>query len=248
MRPWLLIDYDDTLGGVLIDGEVQANQTAYSTAITKFNKYMEILGYDPIQSETIRDTTDRFLIRKQGFGEIGHFAESMCRTLKAMASKKGSRASKKTISNIRDIGMEVFEYRYMPLPGALSTLHSLHPHYRIAVVTKGEYREQKKKVMQSGVHSFIDDVFVMGYKNQQEWTDLFTHLRIGPIGTLKAWAVGNAIRSDINIPIAMGTNGIHLQLEDTWTFEEEAYVTPHDGQELHIVSHVAEILNYLNWS
>lgn len=247
MRPWLLVDYDDTLGGVLIDGEVRPNQEAYFIAIKKFNRYMEHLGFDPEVSEQLREKLDRKLVTAFGFKHKEHFAEAMESTYTSLCALTNQRVSVYKAVTVKHIGLEVFKYRYMPLPGALETLHRLQSTYRIAVVTKGAYLEQCLKAKDSGIRHFVDDIFVMSFKNTAEWLELFDHLDIqDSLDT--TWAIGNAIKSDINPPVRLGTNGIHIRLEDSWDFEEEPFCVPNEGRKLYQVGNITEILQYLDRS
>jgi FMN phosphatase YigB (HAD superfamily) len=246
MRPWLLIDYDDTLGGVLIDGKVESNHAAYHNAIEDYKNTMATWGFDPEKSEVVRDRIDRELLEAHGFADKHRFAEAMWLAFMEMRQDTGRVVRGSELQIIKRIGLSVFEYRYMPLPGALDTLQKLQKSYRIAVVTKGNYTEQNIKVKESGVYYFVDDVFVMDYKNLDEWKYLFKHLHInGPI-LEDSWAIGNAIRSDINNPLKLGANAIHIKVPGDWDFELEAFETPKDLAQLYSVSNISEILHYIN--
>lgn len=246
MRPWLLIDYDDTLGGVYIAGKVHGNQYAYSLAINQFNSYMAELGYDPIESECIRAETDKHLLTQHGFGDISRFGDSMLRTWKALASKKGNMLEKYAPHKIEVIGGSVFTHPYVALPGAKHTLELLGTRYNIAIVTKGQDTEQRKKIRQSGIHQYADAIFVLEYKNKQEWQAVLGALAIDTLKQPLAWAIGNSVKSDVNVPLGLGLNGIHIRAEGG-AFEQEAYTIPHNNRKLHKIDNILQTLDHLEW-
>lgn len=243
---WLLFDYDDTLGGVLHDGEVRNNEVAYLLAQDAFNARMETLGFDPKHSEATRSDTDIHLVNERGFSWKPRFAETMERTYKALCSQTQQDIDPVIGAELYAIGMSVFGYRYMPLPGALFALHALRPHYNIAVVTKGEQEEQMKKVVDSGVSAYVDKTIVVGRKDTKDWQHVIDTLNINDeLGT--TWAIGNSSKGDVNVPLRMGMNAIHVN-QGGWAFEKEAYETPRDGCDLIVVDTIQEVLKHLPWS
>lgn len=245
--PWLIFDYDDTLGGILKDKQVIGNDMAYNLAIDRFAAFMEELGFDSEEALVLQQEVDQHLCRQFGFSWKPRFAESMVRSYKTLASKKGQAVSATLQEVVHDIGMSVFKYRYMPLPGALDTLNALRPHYRIAVVTKGEESEQSLKVSASGVENFVDTVITVGFKNLEDWQKVFEALGIEEKDYPTTWAIGNSPKSDVNVPLRMGTNAIHVN-QGGWSFEAEEYETPQEGRSLIVVDRVLEVLNHLEWS
>lgn len=247
-RPWLIFDYDDTLGGVLVDQSVQNNEVAYLRAQEEFESYMESLGFDRAQAASIRKETDEYLCSTYGFAWKHRYAESMVRTYKALASKTNRTPIPAEATKSFMIGASVFEHRYMPLPGALRTLHALKPEYNIAIVTKGEREEQHKKVTHSGVGFFADKIIVVGFKNRQEWVEVLDELGIHTEDQfVTSWAIGNSPKSDVNVPLSMGLNAIHVD-QGGWDFEKEPYVTPQDGRKLYTVPTIADVLTLIPWS
>ena len=245
--PWLIFDFDDTLGGILHEGQVRGNEVAYWIAIDNFVEFMKELGFDPEKAKSLQQEIDQHLCTIHGFSWKPRFAESMVRTYKTLASRAKKPTTLITENTVHNIGMSVFEYRYMPLPGALFTLNALYPHYRISVVTKGEVEEQTHKVVSSGVSKFVDDITAVGYKNIEDWITATDKLGIGMEERPSVWAIGNSPKSDVNVPLRMGMNAIHVK-QGGWSFEQEEYTTPQEGCKLIVVDKISEVLNHIKWS
>jgi putative hydrolase of the HAD superfamily len=247
MSNWLLIDYDDTLGGVLVDGKVCNNDVAYTDTIKVFNGTMSMLGFPLQESVELQKEVDQSMCRTFGFAHRERFAESLVRTYKALATRHETPIDALMEDSILRLGNQVFEYRYMPLPGALKTLHALQENYRVAIVTKGEVHEQWKKIKDSGVSNFVDRVFPVGFKHQEDWLGVLTALEIPPQEYKNIWAIGNAPKSDVNVPLTLGLNAIHVD-QGGWLFEKEDYADPMEGRQLIVVDTIDEILDHLQWS
>lgn len=246
MQPWLLIDYDDTIGGVLINGKVQNNDAAYMEVLRIFGQRMHDLGLSMEESRELQQKIDQDLCKSLGFSDKNRFAESLVRTYESLSSKYNQPINDFMVEELYTLGQSVFKYRYMPLPGALSTLHALTQNYRIAVVTKGNYDEQLRKVRNSGVSKFVDTVYPVGFKNVADWSNVLQDLKIQESEYVHTWAIGNAPKSDINVPLSIGLNAIHVN-QGGWKFEQEEYLTPKEDRQLIIVDTISEILNHLEW-
>jgi len=245
-RPWVIFDYDDTLGGILYEGKVQGNEVAYWVAIEKFASLMQELGFDRETASTMQQTVDMELCEIHGFSWRPRFAESMVRTYKALATRERKDVRPIILETAYRIGSQVFDYRYLPLEGALFTLNVLRKDYRIAIVTKGEHEEQLRKVETSGVGHFVDRVIVVGHKDEADWKHVIAELQLqDDLST--TWCVGNSIKGDVNGPLRAGMNAIHIT-RGSWAFEQQEYAAPTDGRRLEIVSDIKEVLNIIPWS
>lgn len=237
MKPWVIFDYDDTLGGVLIDNKPHLNNEAYKRAIDFFVRCVS--GEFNISQKVIRKTQhdiDVATIKENGFQELTRFAESFVKTYEVLTGKEAP-------SWVFDIGMSVFRYPYIALPGALRVLEALRGVFNVAVFTKGTLEEQHRKLNDSGVFPYVDHVAVANWKSFAEWSVFLEELRIGHLGS--CWAVGNSIKSDVNIPLRIGLNAVHVAHEGEWIFEREPLDCPKSGCALHVVREIEEVMGYL---
>jgi putative hydrolase of the HAD superfamily len=243
MKPWLIFDFDDTLGGVVLDGEVVPVYRAYNDTIDRFGKAMADLGFNPDEAVAQHKVIDETLCRILGFGDKARFARSMEEVYRLMV---GSHVSTAEANRIFDIGMTVFtDYPYAPLEGVLDVLDHFAPHYRIAVVTKGEDEEQRKKLTVTGVERYSNATFVCDKKDDTDWYEVFTELGLGRSTALFSWAVGNSIHADVNPPLRAGVNAIHLHDPHGWTFEHAEYEQPYKGRKLEVISDIRECMRII---
>jgi putative hydrolase of the HAD superfamily len=106
---------------------------------------------------------------------------------------------------LKTIGLGVFEHPYVALPGALNTMAVMAQHYNIAIVTKGEDTEQRKKVFDSGCFIYADHVIPVSKKDTADWERVVDNLRIPFNNRVQSWAIGNSVKSDINPHSAWGS-------------------------------------------
>lgn len=239
-KNWIFMDLDDTLGGIEIDGEVRGTSEAYFHAIDRFADRMAQEGFDPELAKKAHHDIDTDLCRRFGFGDKGRFPRSMADTYRHLGGTSAAVAEE-----VEKIGWGVFEHPYRPLPGAIETVAILGKSYRIAVVTKGENLEQRKKIYDMELFPYVDQIFVLSHKDYDEWEGVFAAIGMDLPRMIRSWAVGNSAKSDVNPPLELGVNGIHLQTESTWSFEHAHYATPQIHRRLEVVSDIRDVLKHV---
>lgn len=239
---YLLIDLDDTLGGVEIDGVVHGTSQAYNAVLTEFAEFMASLGFDPRRALETQQALDSNLCTRYGFSDKGRFPQSL---RYAYAHLAGESADARQAEEAERLGWKVFEFPYRSLPGAISTLAALSKEYKIAIVTKGNEEEQRKKVFEMGLFPYADQVIVMGHKSVEEWEEKVVQaLRLDMPKRLRSWAIGDSVKSDINPPLELGINAIHIPGAG-WSFEQEPYGTPQPHAKLFSVESIGDVLKHI---
>lgn len=256
---WAIFDYDDTLGGVLMDGKVVPNYFAYDETIRRLGEAMEGLGFDRAEAVANFKAANREAAAKQGFGDRNYFPRAMEGVLHRMAIARGEDREFQFHhgNEIFKIGLSVFTaYPYTALEGALDVLDALRPHFQISVVTKGDPTEQVKKLARSGVLPYADHYKVVNDKCRVEWHAVLKELGMGRSFNpeveaegaalrRRSWAIGNSAKADVNPPLWYGMNAIHLNDPNGWAFEHAENERPHGGAVLVTVSDIRECLAHL---
>jgi FMN phosphatase YigB (HAD superfamily) len=241
---WLLIDYDDTLGGVLIDGVIEPNYKAYDVINERLARDIAAdLEIDVAYVAKTQHDIDTGFADLFGFEDKTRFARSWVATYERLSGELGRLAYPKVSDTIYGVGMSVFDFPYVPLPGALDALAALSVDFHIAVVTKGNKEEQFRKVVDSGVLPFADRVFVPSFKNMEEWTEILSSLDLSETDLLNTWAIGNSAKSDVNPPVSLGTNGIHIEPMTGWSYEHAEAITPMEQRRYEIVCSITDVPN-----
>lgn len=241
----LIFDYDDTLGGVRFpDGSIRPGADAYFDVIERFAAQIERIGLDPARARTLQHDIDLALAKTHGFADKTRFASSLVEAYRTMTEPRENPGMERVMFSI---GMSVFtDYPYAPLEGALDVLNITSRHYRIAIVTKGEYHEQMKKLRDTGVGSFADKIYIVGNKNEQDWNEVLADLQITDETTASgSWAIGNSAKADVNPLLSRGFNGIEIAEKNKWAFEAAALEAAMPGRISATVMDITQVLDYL---
>lgn len=243
-KNWCLLDADDTVLGVEIEGKICGTHEAYFYAIRKFALTLEFLGFDPERAKKLQNEIDTKMAAEFGFADKTRFSRSMVEAYNVISLEMGRHYDVVVANTIKKIGLGVFEHKYVALPGAIATMAEIHKYYNIAIVTKGEDSEQRKKVFDSGCFVYADHVIPLAHKSATEWEKVVDDLRIGFNTRLTSWAIGNSVKSDINPPLGLGFNAIHVNYGE-WSFEKAEYSPPLFRRRLEVVTDIRDVLKYV---
>ena len=125
--------------------------------------------------------------------------------------------SSRDLSRIIGIGKSMLECPIELLDDVKHVLHSLAPHYRLIVATKGDLLDQERKMRRSGIADYFHHIEVMSDKKELQYVQLLKHLDIAPEAFLM---IGNSLKSDIIPPLELGAWGVYVPYHTTWAHEE----------------------------
>lgn len=247
-KPVAIWDLDDTLTGCVFgdSSEVRLMHEVYKWVIDRFADRMVELGFERQEALDRHETIDCALCQIYGFDDLGRFPRSLASAYESLMEDMEKDASEEEMAALENLGYEVFtEVSYAPLPGARHVLEAASQSFFIAVVTRGQKKEQTKKMVDAGIMRYVDKYYTVGHKNEQEWSEILSDLRIASDGAYSPhWAIGNSVKQDINMPLAFGLNAIHVNVTK-WSFEEAPYITPKSGRRVHTVASIGDVLRYL---
>ncbi|WP_300721278.1 HAD family hydrolase [uncultured Alistipes sp.] len=127
------------------------------------------------------------------------------------------------------------------LPGVRETLRRLQGRYRLAVVTKGDLLDQRRKLRLSGLAPCFDAVEVMADKDEAAYGEVMRRLGVAPGAFLM---VGNSLRSDVLPVVTLGGRAVHIPFGETWRHEEvdPAALAPYDFPVLERIDELTPLL------
>lgn len=102
------------------------------------------------------------------------------------------------------------------LPGVQETIDALSGEYRLGIVTKGDLFDQEGKIARSGLGDRFDHVAIVSEKDDATYRRVFAEWRVPPERVLM---VGNSVRSDVEPPLAIGAQAVHVPYHVTWDHE-----------------------------
>ena len=88
--------------------------------------------------------------------------------------------------------------------------------YELMVITKGDLRHQRNKVLRSGLRDYFGYVEVLSHKRPEDYAEVLARYGVQPERFLM---VGNSMRSDILPVVELGGWAIHVPSEKMWAHE-----------------------------
>jgi putative hydrolase of the HAD superfamily len=166
-----------------------------------------------------RNEIDQRLYRKEmdnlphyGYG-IKSFTLSMIET--AIDLTEGE-ISGKQIFEILGFGKRMLEADVHLLEHVRVTIERLAGHYDLMVITKGDLRDQERKLERSSLSPFFEYIEIVSDKHRHTYESLLERHQVAPQSFLM---VGNSLRSDIMPVLALGAYAVYIPYHLTWEHE-----------------------------
>jgi putative hydrolase of the HAD superfamily len=113
-------------------------------------------------------------------------------------------------------GQEILAHPVDLLDGIVETLGELAATHTLLLITKGDLRDQQRKLAKSGLAARFDAVEIVSEKDEPTYADLLRRHGVAPEEFLM---VGNSLKSDILPVIALGAAAAHVPYPLTWQYE-----------------------------
>ena len=113
------------------------------------------------------------------------------------------------------------------LDGVADTLAEVSRAHRLLLITKGDLRDQERKLRKSGLRAHFHHVEIVSEKDQDTYA---TVLRRHAIPVERFLMVGNSIKSDILPVLGLGGAGLHIPYHLTWAAERVEQVPAAAGR------------------
>lgn len=125
------------------------------------------------------------------------------------------------------------------LPRVKETLQKLAPHYRLALSTKGDLRDQERKLQRSGLTPFFEYISIVSEKNCASYQKLVKELSLSPPDFLM---VGNSFKSDILPVLEIGAQAVYIPSSVLWVHEQ---VEPIEHAMLQTITYIEQLQEIL---
>jgi putative hydrolase of the HAD superfamily len=132
--------------------------------------------------------------------------------------------SGEAIDKIIQIGKDLLQKPVELLPEVESVLQSLHGKYRLVVATKGDLKDQHRKLHDSGIGHYFHHIEVMSDKTELDYEKMLKRLDIQPENFVM---IGNSLKSDVLPVLNIGGTGIHIPYHTTWEYERIDFEVQH---------------------
>jgi putative hydrolase of the HAD superfamily len=131
------------------------------------------------------------------------------------------------VRELLSLGREMLDHPVELLDGAREVLETLAPAYRLVLITKGDLRDQERKLAKSGIADRFGVVEIVSEKDSRVYGRIFQRHGIHPARFLM---VGNSVKSDIVPVLALGGSGVHVPYRITWDHEHAEAPRDADGR------------------
>jgi putative hydrolase of the HAD superfamily len=153
-----------------------------------------------------------------GYGVKGYTLSAIETAIQLTESK----VSAEEINQLLALGRDMLAHPVELLDGAVEILAALAPRHRLLLITKGDLRDQERKLAKSALAAHFRAVEIVSEKNRDSYATIFRRHAIAPQRFLM---VGNSIKSDILPVLALGGAGAHVPYHLLWA-AEHAEETP----------------------
>lgn len=157
-----------------------------------------------------------------GFG-IKAFTLSMIETALKITDNN---ISGKGIEQIITIGKDLLQKPVELMPNVENVLQELHGKYKLVMATKGDLKDQHRKLHDSGIGHYFHHIEVLSDKTELDYEKMLGRLEIKAEDFLM---VGNSLKSDILPIINLGGYGIHVPYATTWEYEKIDFEIEHEN-------------------
>ena len=222
----IAFDADDTLF---------VNEPYFQETEQKFCALMsDYLSEQGLSQELFKTEVDN--LHLYGYGIKG-YTLSM---IEAAMKISNNTLSVEAIERIIVFGKELLQRPIELLDGVEETLKSLHGNYKLVVATKGDLKDQRRKLHDSGLGSYFHHIEVMSDKQEKDYSDLLNRLEIKP---KEFFMIGNSLKSDVLPVLGIGGYAVHVPYHTTWEHEKINHKVEHPNfRTLEKISDVLEIL------
>ena len=158
-----------------------------------------------------------------GYGVKGFTLSAIETAIQLTAGKIGA----DEIQQLIELGREMLAHPVELLEGVSETLPALAGVHRLIVITKGDLRDQERKLAKSGLTDHFEGVEIVSEKNEATYAAIFRRHAISAADFLM---VGNSLKSDILPVLALGGTGAYVPYRLTWAAERVEELPSAEGR------------------
>jgi putative hydrolase of the HAD superfamily len=121
-------------------------------------------------------------------------------------------------ARIEQVAEPLLTHAIEPIDGVEATLVELRRRHDLLLLTKGDEREQQRKIDLSGFAPYFRRIVIVPEKNAEVYVGLVEAEALDPART---WMIGNSPKSDIGPALAAGLGAVFIPNANTWALEHD---------------------------
>jgi putative hydrolase of the HAD superfamily len=178
-------------------------------------RYCELLSryHDAASVERALFATEMRNLELLGYGVKAHAISA----IETAIEISGGRVGSEEVSAIVDLAKGMLRHPVELLDGAAEVVPVLAARYRLLLVTKGDLRDQERKVRTSGLERHFAGLEILSEKDVSVYRRVFARHDIRPEEFLM---VGNSLKSDILPVLDLGGRAVYVPYRITWQHEQ----------------------------
>lgn len=228
MKPFKVVAFD-------ADDTLWVNEPYFNDAEKQFCVLMEdYLTHQSISQILFKTQIDNLPL--YGYGIKG-FTLSMVEAAEVISK---STVSHKVISRIISIGKDLLTKPVELIDEVEDVLKELKGKYKLVVATKGDLKDQHRKLHKSSLGPYFHHIEVMTDKEELDYQKLLGRLDIKPEEFIM---IGNSLRSDVLPVLELGGHAVHVPFHTTWLHEHIDHEIEHPN--FTAITKLSEIRNIL---
>ncbi|WP_298117997.1 HAD family hydrolase [Flavobacterium sp.] len=130
------------------------------------------------------------------------------------------------IEKIIKIGKDLLQKPVELLPEVEDVLKQLKEKYKLVVATKGDLKDQHRKLHDSGIGHYFHHIEVMSDKKELDYEKMLARLETKPEDFIM---IGNSLKSDVLPVLNIGGHGYHIAYHTTWEYEKIDFEIQHEN-------------------
>ena len=130
------------------------------------------------------------------------------------------------IEKVIAIGKDLLQKPVELLPNVEEVLQELQGQYKLVVATKGDLKDQHRKLHDSNLGKYFHHIEVLSDKTELDYTKMLSRLDCKPEDFVM---IGNSLKSDVLPILNIGGVGIHIPYHTTWEYEKIDFEIEHEN-------------------
>ncbi|OYU84094.1 MAG: HAD family hydrolase [Flavobacterium sp. BFFFF2] len=223
---WIAFDADDTLWH---------NEPYFDEAQQRFAElFQNYVSHQEALQVIFQHQVDNLPL--YGFG-IKAFTLSMMDSALEITQGK---LTGKAVEMILQIGRDLLQKPVELLPEVIEVLTALQKKHALIVATKGDLKDQHRKLHDSGLGAFFHRIEVLSDKTTLDYQKMLDRLACKPERFVM---IGNSLRSDVLPVLQLGGHAFHIAYHTTWEYEKIDFELKHEN--FKTLGHLSELLQIL---
>ncbi len=215
MTRWRVIGFD-------ADDTLWHNEVIFEHVHTRYRALLAKYHDAGTVDRTLFATEMRNLER-YGYGVKGFALSAIETAIELTDGKIGA----EEIRTLIRLGQEMMQHPVDLLEGVADVLQALSANHMLLLITKGDLRDQERKLAKSGLAPRFAGVEIISEKNEATYSAVLQRQRVRPDEFLM---VGNSLKSDVLPVLAIGAAAVHVPYPLTWQHERSVVRPPSDGR------------------